>query len=470
MYKLGVIVPYRNREKQLPVFIDSISKYIREQEIQFEIIIVEQADDLDFNRAKLLNIGFLKAEKLGCDYVVFHDIDMIPLQADYSYSNSPQHLVTDFDLPDGISRTIFDEYFGGVTLFNNKTFKRINGYSNNYYGWGFEDDDLFLRCQENYVKLSNKKYINKTKDGLSLEFNGENSFVTCPNFFKPGKSYSIFLTFEILPFLLDPVKAYDEYSIFSIAGYDITLSINSFRDILFQFWKSDYSSISIASKDKYHPCALNTCIVINEDSRPNRVDFYINGELQGVNTYDKLLDVSLNKYFYLGVGDPNRKKLHNYFKGNIDSFCVVSQALDSKQIKKISQDKHNNYFKYINQRYLECYYDSKFISNKKLIDLSKHKRHGSIFNCKQVEVARDNEVSIPIPNRRKGMFKLLEHQENGYRDGYWINWNTRNHQIHYFKEYLEQRTNYTADGLTTLEYKTISDRDLGMYRHLKVTL
>jgi len=45
MYKLGVIVPYRNREKQLPVFIDSISKYLQEQDIQFEIIIVEQADD-----------------------------------------------------------------------------------------------------------------------------------------------------------------------------------------------------------------------------------------------------------------------------------------------------------------------------------------------------------------------------------------------------------------------------------------
>ena len=470
MYKLGVIVPYRNREKQLPVFIDSISKYLQEQDIQFEIIIVEQADDLDFNRAKLLNIGFLKAEKLGCDYVVFHDIDMIPLQADYSYSNKPQHLITDFELPPGVSRTMFDEYFGGVTLFDVKTFKRINGYSNNYYGWGFEDDDLFLRCQENYVKLSEKKYINKTKDGLALEFNGESSFVTCPNFFKQGKSYSILLSLEFYPYELNEEKAYDEFSIFSIAGFDTALNINSFRDILFQFWKSDYSSISIPSIDKYHPCALDICMVINEDSRPNRADFYINGKLQGSNTYDTLLDLSLNKYFYLGVGDPNRKENNNYFKGNIDSFCVVSKALNTREVKKIAEDKHNNYLKHLPERNIEVLYDSKFISNNILVDLSKHRRDAVIFNCKQIEVNRKNEVSIPLPNRRKGLFKMLEHQENGYKDGYWLNWNTRKHQIDYYKKYLNQRTNYRLDGLTTLEYETISDRDLGMYRHLKVEL
>ena len=44
----------------------------------------------------LLNIGFKIAESYECDYVIFHDVDMIPLIVDYSYSDIPLHLATDF--------------------------------------------------------------------------------------------------------------------------------------------------------------------------------------------------------------------------------------------------------------------------------------------------------------------------------------------------------------------------------------
>ena len=145
-HKLGVIVPYRDRPQQLKDFLNYIEKYLTDKNIEHEVIIVEQTEKNDFNRGKLLNIGFLKAEELKCDYVAFHDIDMLPVDADYSYSDKPVHLITELDLPAGVSRTLFDEYFGGVTLFPSYVFRQINGYSNKYFGWGFEDDDLLLRC------------------------------------------------------------------------------------------------------------------------------------------------------------------------------------------------------------------------------------------------------------------------------------------------------------------------------------
>jgi hypothetical protein len=136
MHKLGIIVPYRNRDRQLLIFKKVIAAYLSDKNINYELIIVEQDDAKTFNRGKLLNIGFLQAKKLKCDYVVFHDVDMLPVDADYSYSNYPVQLSTKFISEDpSFTRIVFDEYFGGVTLFPVDIFEIINGYSNEYWGW-----------------------------------------------------------------------------------------------------------------------------------------------------------------------------------------------------------------------------------------------------------------------------------------------------------------------------------------------
>ena len=144
--KLGVIVPYRKRPGHLRKFRESIESYLKDQD--YELIVVEQSDDLPFNRGKLLNIGFQQAIRNQCDYVVFHDIDMLPIDVDYSYSDVPIHLATNFTNSD---REIFKTYFGGITMFPIDLFKKVNGYSNEYWGWGFEDDDLLMRLTEQNV-------------------------------------------------------------------------------------------------------------------------------------------------------------------------------------------------------------------------------------------------------------------------------------------------------------------------------
>ena len=49
--KLGVIVPYR-KNGHLRKFRESIESYLKDQD--YELIVVEQNDDLPFNRGKLL--------------------------------------------------------------------------------------------------------------------------------------------------------------------------------------------------------------------------------------------------------------------------------------------------------------------------------------------------------------------------------------------------------------------------------
>ena len=53
-HKLGIIIPYRDRANQLFEFKKEIGKHI---DFDYEVIVVEQLGDQDFNRGKLLNIG-----------------------------------------------------------------------------------------------------------------------------------------------------------------------------------------------------------------------------------------------------------------------------------------------------------------------------------------------------------------------------------------------------------------------------
>ena len=175
-HKLGVCVPYRNRELHMHEFIPKIGKYLKEQNIDFQIYIVHQVDDKLFNRGATKNIGAKHAFEDGCDYIVWHDIDMIPDEdggADYSYpADAPRHIATKIQQMD--YQLKYHEYFGGAVLFTKEQVEATNGYSNDYWDWGMEDDDLFWRCHKE--GLSNDTYLDvDLKDTEFIRFNGDNA-------------------------------------------------------------------------------------------------------------------------------------------------------------------------------------------------------------------------------------------------------------------------------------------------------
>lgn len=456
MHKLGIIVPYRNRYEHLQIFKEEIVKYLNSNcYFDYEIIIVEQDDARLFNRGMLLNIGFLEAKKMGCDYVVFHDVDMIPIYVNYSYSDIPIHLSNNFLLEEGEKeRIIFDEYFGGVTLFPNDKFEEIDGYSNKYWGWGFEDDDLLLRCKEKLIPLNNKGIKNFKTKGTSLKFNGRDSFVKIKNTIDFKNSFTIFISFYPDKIYLSSDKNSDEFTAFSIPGYDFAISYTSYRRYNFCLFDSTIKPFYINSEIKP---SYKTNMVVTYDSLNNEFKVYQDGKyLDSTGWFKKMFPYNKEQFIYLGVGSPNRENIPNFFKGYIDVFAQWDTILSDSEIWEISKnenflftEKTNNYNK---SRSLNMYYDTNYIAEYKLKDLSGNQNDGEIVNCEVVNNDFSDYTEFKIPYRRQNLFKSLKHEENGFDGQKWKDRHTRYNQLRFVNEVSNHTSLLTNDGLSTLQY------------------
>ena len=89
----------RRHPSQLAVFLEHLTSFLAAQQqlvvFKYRIFIVNQTDLLPFNRAKLLNVGFLEASReFNWSCVVFHDIDLLPEDVAnlYTCAHQPLHL------------------------------------------------------------------------------------------------------------------------------------------------------------------------------------------------------------------------------------------------------------------------------------------------------------------------------------------------------------------------------------------
>lgn len=138
---LNIIVPYRDRNEHLKQFIPHMNKYVPEA----KIIVVEQAGSGPFNRGRLLNIGFL--EYSDAAFFCFHDVDMLPIQVDYSEEI-------------GVTQLAYSEiqkvgYLGGVTMFDSNIFLSTGGYHNDYFHRA-EDNEMRFRLKQLKIPVRNR--------------------------------------------------------------------------------------------------------------------------------------------------------------------------------------------------------------------------------------------------------------------------------------------------------------------------
>ena len=155
-HHVAIIVPYRNRAEQLPVFLGHIHPFVVNQRIiHYRIYIVNQADEQEFNRASLMNVGFNEAYKdFDWTCLIFHDVDHLPEDTRNLYSCPDQPRVMAVAVDKWNYTMLYAHYFGGVVALRKEHFEKINGVSNKFWGWGGEDDDMRRRVVKHGMNIT----------------------------------------------------------------------------------------------------------------------------------------------------------------------------------------------------------------------------------------------------------------------------------------------------------------------------
>jgi len=141
--RLTVVVSYRDREQHLQQLIPALTAVLEQQRLNYRVLVVEQQPGGLFNRGRLLNVGMHYAAAFS-DYYCLHDVDALPIKADYRCPSQPLRLIHKF-VSAGSERCLPPHYFSGAVSICKEQAFAANGFSNEYWGWGKEDDDFYFR-------------------------------------------------------------------------------------------------------------------------------------------------------------------------------------------------------------------------------------------------------------------------------------------------------------------------------------
>lgn len=458
--KLGVCVPYRNREAHLKEFIPRVGKYLEDRGIDYCMYFAHQKDEKLFNRGAMKNIAAKVAFEEGCDYIVWHDIDMIPEEgggADYSYPEEfPVHIATNISQMD--YKLKYFEYFGGAVIFTKEQVEKTNGYSNEYWDWGSEDDDLFWRC---YLEgLADVDVRGVDFDASYFRFTGQDSYIkvdkvynwshrshtvqiTCRSFQQPEKALTYLLG--------NPDRKYLEYPILCIPGYDYGISFNNSRALSLQFWNAfnQHNYMWAKKYDKQWSTITAVLDAYNSEAR-----LYLNGrEIQsdlGQGSPSPIYWAGkLKRYgnlpFYLGTTPSvSRSDPRKFFKGDIREVKIWTRDLSPYEV----QQSFSNYSKNLD----DCFFYLLGTGE------SSHEYEKINVEQKEEDITLVNSV---LPYRRTGRFTCLPHKDEGIVGGRFVKGKpSADNERRYITKMQQGEIDYKQDGIAQVKYELLGIEEL----------
>jgi hypothetical protein len=460
--KLCIIVPYADRKEEMYTFIGHMEYFLKDK-VDYEIHIIEQQDaDVYFNYGKLCNIGFdICAEK--ADYVVFHDIDVLPKQelCDYSYTHYPTHMCTNLKP--------YANWIGGAFKVRNEDFIKANGFSNDYWGGVFHWEDFLYRLNKHNL-LPVKRFFTKdiykphrlidTKEMNKFSKKTVYPFVSDQNncaFIKSNKKTDYL--FEDSFTISMNVWINDDQStngcIIGKQGYDMGLFIMENKAISVQLWGDDNQLYNIWYE---HRNRTNQWIhlAVKVDMDYKKITLYIDGDTVAWAEAPEMLMDFRGKDLWIGS-----MAFKNCFEGKISNLLCFDYALSESEIERLYVDGYKNEEETINTNF-EAIIDISF--NKKFgdfyVDESKSKSHARLIctGLHQKVYSEDIKLSYEtnMPEQQLGRYEILEGTEKfkkfeayGWeeQDGNFL----ENEKI-FFYEIANNTLNTDNFGLNTLSY------------------
>ena len=147
-----IVVPFRdNKEQSRSKHLKQFIGHIHRRHPDWTVLIVEQSnDERKFNRGALLNVGAKFASHMRHSYVIFHDVDLLPLKSIVPYYTAfpekPIHIGKAWT-----QKYDFPKFLGGVLSMSIKDIRETNGFPNQFWGWGGEDDAIRERLRRKKI-------------------------------------------------------------------------------------------------------------------------------------------------------------------------------------------------------------------------------------------------------------------------------------------------------------------------------
>jgi len=482
--RLAIIVPYRDREKHLNIFVPHMHEFLKDKGIDYDIFIVEQSDERPFNYGKLCNSA---VKEVGEEYTyfAFHDIDMLPItdECDYSYVDEPTHLATNIEVHD--NKLPYPQYFGGVVLINREDFEKVNGYSNEYWGYGFEDLDLLYRLEKSEVYLEKYYDSNNTYsfydeldilpyriENVKISNSSNDKVISYNSFGETDKLYgkinpitkrTLQNSFTTTFWFRDLQEGYEQKKLFVFEGFDSGVFLEKGNEIIFQIWdnkEQNYEVIGSYTKKEWNHC------VFTYDKKNNKIILVING-----NKYEKELPHNFQIFDYsnkmIRVSDDKTSidiSSILLFDETLSDECITDLRNNGEEILDNLKEKYG-VAPSINVNYGKKY------RNNIVLDNGKNLNHLSVYgelNTTQNHILQTNEVYLPV--RLEGEYQSLPHENDSNIIDLYYSYDPdieENADI-FFNEVLAGEVDFRKIGLNSMKYEIMDIKDMETYKLIRV--
>lgn len=164
------IVPYRDREGFMNIFLNHMPWVLEDIDGEYEIYFSHQKDNRPFNRGAMKNLGFYYAKNKYKNHYkdinfIFQDVDTLPCSKG----------LMDFNVENGVVKHYYGVTFalGGIFSIKGEDYERVNGFPN-FWGWGLEDNVLQQRCLRNDIKINRDQFYKFNNKNITQYFTGLN--------------------------------------------------------------------------------------------------------------------------------------------------------------------------------------------------------------------------------------------------------------------------------------------------------